>query len=58
MSSCHAFRHVSDFKVIDKSSEEQEETQYKKYPPKPVLSIEISSKVVWEPYNENPFDQR
>lgn len=26
VSSCHAFRHVSDFKIIDKASKEQEES--------------------------------
>lgn len=58
MSSCHTFRHVSDFQIINKSSEEKKQAKYKKYPPKPVLSIEISSKIIRKPDNEDPFDQR
>lgn len=57
MSSCHTFRHVSDFQVINKSSEEKKQAKYKKYPPKPILSIEISSKIIRKPDNKNPLDQ-
>lgn len=57
MRSRHTFRHVSDFQVINKSSEEKEQAKYKKYPPKPILSIEIASKIVRKPDDEDPLDQ-
>lgn len=58
MCSCHTFGHVPDFQIIDKSSEEEEQAKYKKYPPKPILSIEVASKIVREPDNKDPLDQR
>lgn len=58
MSSYHTFRHISDFKIINKSSEEKKQAKNKKYPPEPILTIEVSSKIIRKSDNKDPFDQR
>lgn len=42
----HAFRHVTHLQVVDKPSEEKQQTKNKENPPEPVLSIEVSGKVI------------
>lgn len=53
----HVLGHVADFQVVDKTSEEQQETKQQEDPPEPVLSVEVASEVVGEPDDENPLDE-
>lgn len=53
----HVLWHVADFKIVNKTSEEQQETEQQEDPPQPVLTIEVASEVVGEPDDKNPLDE-
>lgn len=44
----HILWHVADFKVVDETPEEQQETEQQENPPEPVLTIKVASEVVGE----------
>lgn len=53
----HILWHVADFKVVDETPEEQQETEQQENPPEPVLTIKVASEVVGEPDDKNPLDE-
>lgn len=52
----HVLGHVADFQVVDKASEEQQQTKQQEYPPEPILTVEVSGEVVREPDDKYPLD--